>query len=148
MGNRQMRGGIYEIDTSNYSSALNMLNIGKNKILDLKNPPSDFINKLSKDMINNKELEYLHKVLLANKRGDKSLSYMTTMDEVTANYLKNNNFKAVVQPTVISDGSEVASKTMILLEDALNLKSMRPITKNPDNLKEVISDGAKVLFNK
>ena len=48
MGNRQMRGGIYEIDTSNYSSALNMLNIGKNKILDLKNPPSDFINKLSK----------------------------------------------------------------------------------------------------
>ena len=73
---------------------------------------------------------------------------MTTMDEVTANYLKNNNFKAVVQPTVISDGSEVASKTMILLEDALNLKSMRPITKNPDNLKEVISDGAEVLFNK
>ena len=117
------QGNQYPIDTSDISSIKNIINFGKNKVINSNKPPKKFVKSLdgaiknAKKNINSKSSRKEAKELINFKNSLGKKDYISDVGPTARKFLDNNNVKVVRTINRLED-----EPTYILIEDMVKVK--------------------------
>ena len=117
------QGTQYPIDTSDISSIQNIINLGKNKVINSNRPPKKFLKSLesaiknAKKNINSKSSRKEARELTYFKNSLGKKDYISDVGPSVRKFLDNNNIKVVRTKNRLED-----EPTYILIEDMVKVK--------------------------
>lgn len=117
------QGRQYPIDTSDISSIKNIINLGKNKVINSNRPPKKFVKSLesaiknAKKNINSKSSRKEARELTYFKNSLGKKDYISDVGPSVRKFLDNNNIKVVRTKNRLED-----EPTYILIEDMVKVK--------------------------
>ena len=110
------QGKQYPIDTSDISSIQNIINLGKNKVINSKRPPVKFKTSLDNAIKNTKSKKEVNELTRFKKSLGKK-QYISDVGPTVRRFLDNNNIKVIKTKNRLDD-----KPTYILIEDMVKVK--------------------------